>query len=72
MCRRRTLRINHQKFPTKFYGVAAGLAAGMKVVAIPTLTAPPLDPVFEGAAILYPKGIGSFTASGLVEKLQKL
>jgi hypothetical protein len=44
----------------------------MKVVAIPTLTAPPLDPVFEGAAILYPKGIGSFTASGLVEKLQKL
>jgi HAD superfamily hydrolase (TIGR01509 family) len=53
-------------------GVAAGLAAGMKVVAIPTLTTPPLDPVFEGAAILYPKGIGSFTASGLVEKLQKL
>jgi HAD superfamily hydrolase (TIGR01509 family) len=47
-------------------GVEAGLAAGMKVIAIPTLTQPPLDPVFEKAALLFPGGIDSFTARAVL------
>ncbi|MDR1625705.1 MAG: HAD family phosphatase [Spirochaetia bacterium] len=48
-------------------GVEAGLAAGMKVVAIPTLR--PLDPVMEKAAVLFPGGIDTFTAKELLEKI---
>ncbi|MDR1179212.1 MAG: HAD family phosphatase [Spirochaetales bacterium] len=47
-------------------GVEAGLAAGMKVIAIPTLTKPPLDPVFEKAALLFPDGIDGFTAQAVL------
>jgi HAD superfamily hydrolase (TIGR01509 family) len=48
-------------------GVQAGLAAGMKVVAIPTLTQPPLDPVFEKAHLLFAGGLGSFTAARVLD-----
>jgi HAD superfamily hydrolase (TIGR01509 family) len=44
-------------------GVQAGLAAGMYVIAIPTLTQPPLDPVFQKAALLFPAGMDSFSAA---------
>jgi HAD superfamily hydrolase (TIGR01509 family) len=47
-------------------GVEAGLAAGMKVVAIPTLTQPPLDPVFEKAGLLFPAGMSGFTAAAVL------
>jgi HAD superfamily hydrolase (TIGR01509 family) len=53
-------------------GVAAGIAAGMKVIAIPTLTKPPLDPVFEKAYILFPGGIDTFTAEEALKTLKRI
>jgi HAD superfamily hydrolase (TIGR01509 family) len=47
-------------------GVAAGLAAGMKVIAIPTLTKPPLEPVFEKADLLFPGGMDTFSAESVI------
>jgi len=47
-------------------GVAAALAAGMKVVAIPTFTNPPLDPIYEKATVLFPGGMGAFSAEDLL------
>jgi HAD superfamily hydrolase (TIGR01509 family) len=50
-------------------GVAAALAANMKVAAIPTLTNPPLDPVMEKATVLFPGGIETFTAEELLKRI---
>ncbi|MDR1931239.1 MAG: HAD family phosphatase, partial [Spirochaetales bacterium] len=50
-------------------GVAAGVAAGMKVIAIPTLTQPPLDPIMEKATLLFPDGMDSFTAEEVLKRL---
>ena len=50
-------------------GVAAALAAGMKVVAIPTLITPPLDPIMEKATILFPGGMDTFTAEELIQRI---
>ena len=47
------------------HGVEAALAAGMKVVAIPTLTKPPLDAVFEKSDILFAEGMDSFKAENI-------
>jgi HAD superfamily hydrolase (TIGR01509 family) len=53
-------------------GVAAALAAGMKVAAVPTLTTPPLDPVMEKATILFAGGMDAFTAEELLAKIESL
>jgi HAD superfamily hydrolase (TIGR01509 family) len=52
------------------HGVAAALAAGMKVIAIPTIPAP-LDPMFEKATVLFPGGMDSFTAEEALRKLPR-
>lgn len=51
------------------FGVEAALAAGMRVVAVPTITAPPLHPMFRNAALLYPGGMAEFRADDLLGRL---
>jgi HAD superfamily hydrolase (TIGR01509 family) len=52
-------------------GVEAALAAGMRAAAIPTITRPPLDPVMQKAAILFPGGIDTFTAEELLKRIRE-
>jgi len=41
-------------------GVEAALDAGMRCIAVPTLTAPPLPPPFARAGLLFPEGMAGF------------
>jgi len=52
------------------FGVQAAKAAGMDVVAIPTLVDSPLHPNFLQADILYPDGIQEFRADDLLSKVR--
>ncbi|MGB7961395.1 MAG: HAD family phosphatase [Propionicimonas sp.] len=47
-------------------GVAAALAAGMRCVAIPTVTEP-LDPIFARAHLLFPAGMGSADVDAILD-----
>ena len=49
------------------HGVKAAISARMKVVGIPTLTQPPLDPVFEEADLFYPQGMSTFKAADVLK-----
>jgi HAD superfamily hydrolase (TIGR01509 family) len=52
------------------FGVEAALAAGMRVVAIPTITEPPLEPMFHRSTLLYPRGMDEFRAQDLIARLE--